>query len=218
MKHGNRFIDLAGQKFARLAVVRVHGKAARGSITWECQCDCGKAVVVIGSHLRSGNTKSCGCLNVEGIIARSTTHGHSRKGRITSEFHTWASMIKRCSNPAADDYQRYGGRGISVCERWANSFETFLSDMGPKLSPKHSIDRINNNGNYEPGNCRWLTEKDQQRNRRDNRQVEFNGRTQCISAWAEELGVVESRIRYRLNRGWTAARALTEPVRHGRVA
>jgi len=140
-----------------------------------------------------------------------TTHGKTE----SPEYRVWGSMIKRCCNPKANRYDRYGGRGISVCERW-QSFEAFFEDMGPRPSPKHSIERRNNDGNYEKANCYWATWKEQARNKRTSRMLEFNGKTMCLAAWAEETGIASKVLCLRLRIGWSIERALTTPVQKTR--
>ncbi|MFA4845082.1 MAG: hypothetical protein WC654_00800 [Patescibacteria group bacterium] len=143
-----------------------------------------------------------------------TTHGYTRGGK-TKEYMCWLNMKKRCLNPIATHYDRYGGRGIKVCEQWVKSFEDFYKDMGP-CPEKYTIERIDNDGNYEPGNCRWATRGDQVRNTRRNHWIEFNGRKMVLNDWAKELGIPRRIIGARLNRyGWTIERALTQPVRPG---
>lgn len=153
--------DLTGMTFGRLTVVKRSGTSKRGDIVWACICKCGAETAVRGSNLRNGNTKSCGCFQRERASESTSTH------RLTKspEYRSWASMIARCENPKYHHFHRYGGRGIRICERWRNSFELFLSDMGPRPSLKHSLDRKDNDGNYEPGNCRWATAKEQRLNR-----------------------------------------------------
>lgn len=128
-----------------------------------------------------------------------------------SEYAVWRDMRHRCSNPKIRNFSRYGGRGIKVCDRW-NDFSLFLADMGPRPSPKHSIDRENNDGNYEPGNCRWATRKVQNRNRINNRRIEFRGETKILLDWAKELGLSFGCLHGRIDRGWTIEQALTEPA------
>lgn len=141
-----------------------------GQLMFLCRCQCGTERAVRSCHLTRGNSKSCGCLNRElssaRAKARNLKHGHSPRGKFSSEYKSWASMRARCSNPATNSFEYYGGRGIKVCDSWEGSFKEFLKDMGLKPSPLHSIDRINSNGNYEPGNCRWATKKEQRHNRR----------------------------------------------------
>lgn len=159
--------------------------------------------------LVSGDAKSCGCLKLDMFVERFTTHG----GSSTPEYAIWYSMIRRCETPSDTNYPRYGACGIRACDRWRHSFENFLADMGPRPSPEHSIDRIESAGNYEPGNCRWTTRIEQNRNRRSNRMVTWNGRTQTLAAWAEEVGIYGDLLSYRLNAGWSVERALTTPAR-----
>ena len=169
--------DLTTQRFGRLIVIAKNGRKKR-AITWECQCDCGRIVTVRGNHLRSGVSKSCGCLNTDLTRVRATTtllashtkHGLSR----TTEYRSWHAMLWRCYDQRAPSYRYYGGRGISVCAEWRRSFEQFLRDMGSKPSVKHSIDRIDPSGNYDPANCRWATAKEQASNQRHRHRTHAN--------------------------------------------
>jgi hypothetical protein len=140
-------------------------------------------------------------------------HGHARAGAPTQEYRAWAEMIKRCCNPKAGNYYKYGGRGITICNRWRRSFAAFLADIGPAPGPGYTPDRIDNNGHYEPGNVRWATRKEQCRNTRQNRVLTFAGRSQTLGAWAEELGINHQTISQRLNAcGWSVEKALSTPV------
>lgn len=164
--------NLAGQIFSRLTVLAQGPRYANGHARWFCLCACGKTTLVEAGNLRSGRQRSCGCLNDELRGKARTTHGHTTNqfyNRQSPEYNTWQLMKSRCYYPKSNRYYRYGARGITVCRRWLDSFANFLADMGPKPSPRHSIDRINNDGNYEPTNCRWATTAEQRRNRSDSK-------------------------------------------------
>jgi len=202
------FKNLAGKRFGRLLVLSFAGKLKRVS-SWNCKCDCGNLKAISSTHLCSGHTQSCGCLHSEVIAAISTTHNASR----TSEYRIWCTMIQRCTNPNSVTYPRYGGRGVRVCERWAESFENFQSDMGKRPSTKHSIDRIDGEGHYEPGNCRWVTSKVQGRNKRNNIVLTVDGESLCVSEWSERTGIPYGTIYARVRSGWNAERAVKTPLR-----
>jgi hypothetical protein len=163
---GTTWLDLAGQRFGRLLVLSRGPRDRQGNAQWECVCDCGTATVVRGFCLRDGNTQSCGCLNREASVVKNTVHGGAGAGRTTPEYRAWQNMKTRCFNPNFTTYEDYGGRGITVCSQWVNDFPAFLAHVGPKPSPAHSLDRIDNEGHYEPGNVRWASRSDQNRNRR----------------------------------------------------
>jgi hypothetical protein len=167
-----KYIDLVGQKFGRLRVIKDCGRNKEGQVVWKCLCDCGETTQVVGASLRGGDSISCGCLKRELISKAKTTHGHSknRKGKPASRtYNSWFAMKKRCLDPNYSEFYYYGGRGVSVYPEWLN-FENFLSDMGER-PPKRTLDRINPFGNYEPGNCRWATGHEQRINRRSNYQT-----------------------------------------------
>lgn len=206
-------IDLTNQRFGKLLVIgrdmETEGIKSR-ELRWICKCDCGGQKTIVSYSLRKGITQSCGCLQVENCrrIGQITTHGMSG----TVEHMTWASMKQRCSNPTAVGYENYGGRGIRVCDRWENSFENFYTDMGPRPSELHSIERENNDGNYEPNNCFWKTDKEQSNNRRSNHFVEYDGRKLTISQLADLKGLKYSTVAQRIHRGWSVDDAANIPV------
>lgn len=158
----DKVIDITGKKFNRLTALRFHGINNQRLATFVCVCECGNEGVYVGRSLRNGNTKSCGCLQREVLDARSRKHGMSPRGSVASEYSIWIGIKNRCH--PEHGHPRYGLRGISVCAEWRESFEAFYADMGPRPSKRHSIDRIDNDGNYEPGNCRWATKQQQGRN------------------------------------------------------
>ncbi len=178
----------------------------RGSLLWLCRCDCGVERIVAGNNLKSGNTKSCGCLNRQLVADRSTTHG----GCGTLEYTSWAMAKRRCLNPNSGHFHYYGGRGIKFL---FDNFEEFLAHIGPKPGKEYSLDRIDNSGNYEYGNVRWATQKNQCRNKRNNRYLTYQNETLCVTDWAERLGLNRTTIRKRLRFGWSVERTLSTPVK-----
>lgn len=213
-------IDLAGKRFERLTVVRraplYIDNQGHPRIRYICRCDCGNEVIVFGRNLRKGNTKSCGCLHKDGLRKRATTHGHARPGQRTRTYTTWQGILQRCTNPNYHKYPTYGGRGIRVCDQWQgeHGYENFLRDMG-EAPEGMSIERENNNGNYEPGNCRWATRAEQARNQRSNIRIEFRGRSMILVDWANEIGITYGALKYRL-KNWPIEKALTHPAREAR--
>lgn len=194
--------DLTGQKFGRLTVLSL-AKVEKGYTHWHCRCMCGVEKVIAAVHLKSGGTKSCGCLlaKINGL-------------RSSPEYSTWANMMQRCFNPNIPEFKHYGGRGISVCDRWRYSFLDFYSDMGPRPNAKYSIERIDVNGNYEPSNCKWADFKEQANNKRNNLRVAYSGRMLTISELVETTGtaISESTVRVRLKNGWSVDDAISVPT------
>jgi len=186
--------DLTGEKFNRLTVLGLdHLKEMKRGhrFLWLCGCDCGNTALVASDKLKSSHTKSCGCLKKEFLKNNPLrlTHGESAGGKLSTEYWRWFSMKARCYNPHNKSYPAYGGRGITVCNRWINDFAAFLADMG-RCPPKYMLDRIDVNGNYEPGNCRWASFSESVMNKRPRGiQVPIGGKTQCILEWAKELGI-----------------------------
>lgn len=209
--------DLTGRQFGRLVplgpIERIYREPRGTEVIWLCHCECGELTRVRAQWLRTGNTKSCGCLNQEKLRSRllaQVTHGASG----TPEFWIWSAAKGRCHNENDKRYHQYGGRGIKMCERWRDSFANFIADMGLKPTPDHSLDREDNDGDYEPGNCRWATGIDQANNTRRNLFIEAFGKRQTLSQWARELGMRPATIWHRIFRNnWDVERALTQKPR-----
>ncbi len=204
-----------GVRFGRLTVIAK--AASRGDRRGRsvCLCDCGKTKVIMNQHLnrKPPATVSCGCVSIENAkkLEWHGTHGHSAGGKQSPTYYSWSAMTYRCSNPNHKYYSRYGGRGITVCDRW-KSFENFLLDMGERPDGK-TLDRIDGKKGYCPENCKWSTPKEQQRNRENNSLVTYKGKTFCVSEWAERIGMKCSTLRERFNRGWSIKDALIKPVK-----
>jgi hypothetical protein len=215
-----QMVDLTGMRFGRLSVIRRDSQRGhKGYAHFACVCDCGRHSRHRSDHLRDGRARSCGCLHVELASARATTHGDTKGRRYSREYACWRSMLDRCSKPSQESYRLYGERGVTVCERWRESFDNFLGDMGRKPTSSHSIDRIHVEGNYEPSNCRWATPKQQGRNKRTNRIINHNGLSLTLVEWTERTGIKASTISMRLDHyGWNVSEALSTKPRRRRVA
>ncbi len=198
-----KYNSFIGSKFNRLIVLGCEKVNKIYMLT--CLCECGNKKTICAADVISGRTKSCNCLSIETARAKSTKHGMVK----TPTYNSYSSMKSRCLNKRSKFFYRYGGRGITICDRWLNSFENFLEDMGEKPSKKHSIDRIDNNGNYEPSNCKWSTHHEQQRNKSGLVWLEHNGRKMILQDWANELGIKHCTLVSRLNSGWDLKSALT---------
>jgi hypothetical protein len=157
--------DLTGQRFGRLTVIERAMNSPHGMTKWLCKCDCGAEIIARRGNLHTGNTQSCGCWRRDSATAGHIIHGEGKRYQTTAEYRCWRNMITRCRNPHNHAFKNYGGRGISICDEWLD-FKCFLADMGRRPSTGFSLDRINNDGNYEPGNCRWATRKQQANNKR----------------------------------------------------
>ena len=194
--------DLVGTRVNHLVVMSREGSDKNRNSLWRCRCDCGKEILVRGFTLRSGDIFSCGCES-----KRSTTHGESR----TKLYHVWQGMKSRCNNPNYHQYHLYGGRGISVCGEWMDyiNFKEWAINNGYK--PGLTIDRIDTDGNYCPENCRWVTQKEQQNNKRTNRTITYNGETHSLMEWCELLQLNYERVSSRLDYGWTFEDAISLP-------
>ncbi len=208
-------VDLTGQVFLRLRVTgRNPQNDKHGRAMWDCVCECGKTVTVFGGNLRNGNTRSCGCFSSE-TSKQNVKKAHASnviedKIRDCSEYVIWKNMKARCNNDSNPAYQNYGGRGIQVCDRWSgdNGFENFLADMGPRPSDEHSIDRENNDGNYEPSNCHWATDIEQANNKRNNVVHSYKGRRLTIAQLAKETNVSYFSLRWQLSKDQTPEQAV----------
>lgn len=194
-----KLIDISGNKYGRLLVVSFD-KRIKSGYYWKCLCDCGNQKSIVSSRLKNGETQSCGCLHKERTSAAKLKHGCSIRGMETPEYRSWTSMKTRCYDVNSIDYKDYGGRGIKVCERWKNSFQFFLDDMGKRPSLKHSLDRVDNNGDYKPSNCKWSTNKEQSRNRRSNILIEYLGKLITVVEYSEKTGISKNAIYCKLSR------------------
>lgn len=202
-------IDLTGQTFNRLTVIGYAGPDTTGRATWHCRCACGGEKIAKAHELKRGNTASCGCLAQEQrqAAAQSRCHDYSR-ANWPRERKAWEGMIRRCTDPTWPQWADYGGRGIAVCDRWRESFRAFADDMG-RAPVGGSLDRIDNALGYSPENCRWATRVEQANNRRTNRLLTWQGKTQNVSQWAAELGIPRATLYQRLHKGWSVERVLS---------
>jgi hypothetical protein len=203
--------DITGQRFGRLAALGPVGKDRWGCLLWLCRCDCGNLTTAVTSNLISANTRSCGCLVQEGVYAYSRTHGKTK----TPTHYLWTNIKTRCLNPNYKQFNDYGGRGITLCAAWIDDFAAFHDYVSslPHFGEKgYSLDRIDNDGNYEPGNLRWATQSEQTRNTRRNRLLTIGDKTLTLVEWAEISGLPYHSILSRLNRGWTPHDAVSKPI------
>lgn len=206
-------LELSGRRFGRLTVIEpVEGIKDGGNILWKCKCDCGNEKVVSTKYL-GRSVLSCGCYAKETSANRLTKHGKC----YTRLYQVHRTMLQRCYNPNAHEYENYGGRGIKVCDEWHDfeHFEKWAIENGYDKTAKRgksTLDRIDPNGNYEPSNCRWATMQQQQRNKRNNVQITYNGETHCMSEWAEIIGIPYGAFHKRITRGWSIEKIITTPL------
>lgn len=199
---------MAGKTFGRWSVLPNAIPVIKNHFTyWGCVCACGKKKMVLGTTLRNGRSKSCCCLRGE----HQRKHGCAIREKKHPEYGVWQGMRQRCQNPNNQAWKWYGGRGIKVCERW-DSFANFFADMGERPTPKHQLERIENDGNYEPSNCKWATRKEEMRNTRQNHLLTFNGQTLCLKEWSEKTGLNYGTLTGRIKTGWSVDGALSEPT------
>lgn len=196
-------LNLTGRRFGRLVALERGENSKAGKSRWLCQCDCGSApTLVIGGNLQSGISTSCGCVRKERALAATMSHGHTRGRKISPSYNTWRGMISRCGNPSDKSYPYYGGRGVTVCDRW-QSFESFLEDMGDRPAGSE-IDRKDNSGPYEKENCHWVTRQQNGRNRRSNRIISTPSGDMLLCEAAELSGINSATLLQRADRGWPA--------------
>ena len=214
VKSGRVLKDITGQRFGMLVVTGRDRRDGEREAHWHVRCDCGGATIVRGGSLRSGLQDSCGCAGLERTKKAATKHGRTND----SIFHIWSGMRFRTRNPNSKSWKRYGGRGITMCDRWFDSFEAFLADMGERPSSRHSVERMKNDLGYEPGNCRWALPKEQSRNKSDNHIVVYRGRSMPLAEACETAaaGVPWHKARNRIDKlGWNVERAV-ESAEDGR--
>ncbi len=206
---------LVDKKFNRLLVISEAGRTEKNNRLWNCRCECGKVQVATTSALQRGLTKSCGCLQREKWHKTLTKHGRAD----TVEYILWKAMKQRSHNPNHKDYADYGGRGIFVCQEWQDSFQSFFDHMGARPKKNDSIERVDHNKGYEPGNCIWLDKRLQNRNKRSNVMITYSGKTMCLTEWCEVLGLSYDTIQTRRRKGITAPEEIFAPpntFRYGR--
>ena len=209
-----RHNNLLGQRFGRLTVIAESSERSAGrGMRWVCKCDCGTIKTIDAAALRRGATVSCGCYNLE-YLRNNIKHGYNRHEKKDPTYTSWEKMLERCYRPTGAGYDRYGGRGITVCERW-HDFKNFLEDMGERPGKEYTLDRIDSNGNYEPGNCRWADWETQNNNTRRNVYYEYNGQKLTISQLAKIAGVKYDTMYGRLvTTKMTIEDAMTRPLSH----
>ena len=204
----HNFIDLTGQTFNLLTVICRVENTKWGTARWQCKCSCGNITTAHANHLKSGATKSCGCLHKKLLSKRRFVHGLYS----TPEYKTWGGIIQRCTNPNEKAFKNYGGRGITVCDKWRYSFMAFFKDMGKRPSPKLTIERVDNNKGYSPENCVWANSKKQANNRRNNHKISIRGWTLTLAQWSHFVNISQHVLSHRILRGWPPEKAVFYPV------
>jgi hypothetical protein len=216
---GPRFIDMVGQRFERLVVVEHLGRHHHGSL-WLCRCDCGNETRTVRSSLVNGTAKSCGCYRSDRMSTLTYKHGErggEKRQKVSPEYKAWDSIKQRCFNPADKAWEWYGGRGITMCPEWREDFAAFLAHIGERPTARHSIDRINGDRGYEPGNVRWANWNEQANNRKNNRIVIWNGRQMTMKQAADAAGMPYKSVKGRVQTGWDVIKALTTPLNMNKV-
>ncbi len=206
-----KFINLKGTRFGNVVAIDISHRQ-KGSVYWNCQCDCGNKIKVAGGTLRYRGNISCGCNKGKKISEKLSTHKESYGEGQTPEYRAWNSMKRRCYNPKAHAFHRYGGKGVSVCDKWLNSYENFLEDMGRRPSELHSLDRINGDRDYSKENCRWADKKEQARNTYRSINVIIEGESMRFADACEKYSIKGKIVRMRLSLGWELEKAFKAPV------
>lgn len=211
----NKLVDLTGREFGKLKVLNINPeRSPSGKTRWDCVCQCGNYKTIISGDLLNEATISCGCVRAERVLKAVTKHGHSK----SREYRVWSCVIQRCCNPSNKDYPYYGGRGITVCDRWKESFENFYNDMGPRPSKRHSLDREDNDKGYDPDNCRWVEHSVQMNNTRRNRRFNYKGKLMTASQLSQlpealTAGLSSKTIYTRITLlGWTVEFSVSKPL------
>ncbi|MDF2791603.1 MAG: hypothetical protein K0S80_4705 [Neobacillus sp.] len=206
-----KFEDLTGKKFNRLTIDKFIEMNKFGKSTWLCKCDCGKEVVCVGSQIKTGYIKSCGCYQKEMVIKRNKDNAYIKDYRL---YYIWENMRQRCFNQKNENYSDWGGRGITVCKEWDDKFIVFYEwSIVNGYKEKLTIDRIDVNGDYEPSNCRWATQKQQSNNKRNNRFITYKDKTKTLAEWADISDISIQTLHYRIKNNWSIGSALTTPIR-----
>lgn len=213
---GKKAEELTGRVFGELTVVGNAGRTSGGRRV-SVRCSCGTTKTVYAAELKRGSSRSCGCRLAEYARRTHTKHGAASRSGPTPEYRIWHGIVARCTRPSCNVYSRYGGSGIRICDRWRSDFAAFFADMGPRPSPRHSIDRIDGTGDYDPSNCRWATQTEQMRNTRTNHRITVAGQALLVSEWERRASMTSGTILSRLRRGWDTEKAVLTPPQRRRI-